>query len=112
MSYFIFFLEFLPFLYFFVFVLTFFDFLPLPVIIHIISVVGWGYDVSIDKQYLIIRNSWGLYWWELGFMRLVLGENQFGIEKTCAFATPGNWKLHNKPCYEDGRNCMDYTKML
>ena len=40
-------------------------------------------------------------------MRLVLGENQLGIEKTCAYAIPGNWTLHNVHCYEDGRNCMD-----
>ena len=72
---------------------------------HIISVVGWRYDANINKQYWIISFSWGSYWGELGFMRLVLGENQLGIEKTCAFAIPGNWTLHNKPCYDDGSNC-------
>ena len=72
---------------------------------HIISIVGWGYDATLDKQFWIIRNSWGSYWGELGFMRLVLGENQLGIEKTCAFAIPGNWTMHNVPCYEDGSNC-------
>ena len=77
----------------------------LKMINHIISVVGWGYDAAINKQYWIIRNSWGSYWGELGFMRLVLGENQLGIEKTCAFAIPGNWTMQNVPCFEDGSNC-------
>lgn len=72
---------------------------------HIISVVGWGYDETLHKQYWVIRNSWGSYWGELGFMRLVLGENQLGIEKTCAFAIPGDWTMQNKPCFEDGSNC-------
>jgi cathepsin X len=73
---------------------------------HIISIVGWGYDKDIDKQYWIIRNSWGSYWGEMGFMRLVLGDNQLGIEKTCAYAIPGAWTEHNVPCYEDGSNCL------
>lgn len=77
----------------------------LKMINHIISVVGWGYDGALNKQYWLIRNSWGSYWGELGFMRLVLGENQLGIEKSCAFAIPGNWTMQNVPCYEDGSNC-------
>lgn len=78
----------------------------LKMINHIISIVGWGYDDQTNKQYWIIRNSWGSYWGELGFMRLVLGENQLGIEKSCAYAIPGEWTLQNFPCYEDGSNCL------
>lgn len=73
---------------------------------HIVSVVGWGYDKDINKQYWIIRNSWGSYWGEMGFMRLVLGDNQLGIEKTCAYAIPETWTEQNVPCYEDGSNCL------
>lgn len=78
----------------------------LKIVNHIISIVGWGYDESSGKQYWNIRNSWGSFWGELGFMRLVLGENQLGIEKNCAFAIPGSWTIDNVHCYEDGSNCQ------
>jgi hypothetical protein len=41
----------------------------------------------------IIRNSWGEYWGEMGFMRLVAGKNLLGIEEAVAWATPGTISL-------------------
>lgn len=48
---------------------------------HEISIVGWG--VEGDEKYWIIRNSWGSYWGENGFFRLLRGVNEILIEDDC-----------------------------
>jgi len=73
---------------------------------HVISVVGWGVENSTNTKYWIIRNSWGHTYGEMGYVRLVRGQNQLQIESMCNWAVPGQWSATNYPCYEDGSNCQ------
>jgi len=56
---------------------------------HIIAVTGWGY--SGGQKYWHVRNSWGTYWGEEGWMRIT------GYQPSCDWATPKNWPGKGKP---------------
>ncbi|EGD81387.1 cathepsin Z [Salpingoeca rosetta] len=53
---------------------------------HEIEVVGFGVDEQTDTPYWIGRNSWGTYWGETGWFRIVRGVNNLGIEANCDWA--------------------------
>ncbi|GKY99727.1 hypothetical protein MPSEU_000926700 [Mayamaea pseudoterrestris] len=55
---------------------------------HVVSIVGWGMEEATGQQYWIVRNSWGTYWGEMGYFRIVMGKNALGIESEIAWATP------------------------
>jgi len=51
---------------------------------HEIEIVGYGSENGVP--YWLCRNSWGTYWGENGWFRVIRGTNNLGIEANCDWA--------------------------
>ncbi|KII63832.1 Digestive cysteine proteinase 2 [Thelohanellus kitauei] len=53
---------------------------------HAVLVVG--YNKAGSKPYYIVKNSWGTWWGEHGYFRMVMNENMCGIASYASYPVP------------------------
>ncbi|KAH8291026.1 hypothetical protein KR054_007909 [Drosophila jambulina] len=61
---------------------------------HSVKLVGWGEEHNGDK-YWIAANSWGPWWGERGYFRILRGSNECGIEEYVLASWPYVYNYYN-----------------
>ncbi|KAF4661617.1 hypothetical protein FOZ61_003065 [Perkinsus olseni] len=61
---------------------------PQPKINHEVGLVGWGREEGTNDEYWIMRNSWGTFWGENGYMRIKFGN--LDIDSDCSWVEPNS----------------------
>jgi len=52
---------------------------------HGVTLVGWGTDATLKKDYWLLRNMWGTAWGENGYVRVVRGKNMCGVAEAASY---------------------------
>jgi len=58
---------------------------------HTMRIVGWGVDKDSGKKYWKVANTYGSDWGEKGYIRILRGVDECGLESMVALGTPATY---------------------